>query len=36
MSTQIAGPLPNQFGPDVPVGPTVIVATILFVFGSIR
>ena len=37
MSTQmLPSPLASQFGPDVPVGPTVIVATILFVVGSIR
>jgi hypothetical protein len=37
MSTQmLPSPLASQFGPDEPVGPTVIVATILFVTGSIR
>src|SRR6478736_6490918 len=33
----VPNPLPSQFGPEeMPVGPTVNVATILFVFGSIR
>ena len=32
----LPNPLPSQFGPELPVGPTVIVATILFVAGSIR
>ena len=32
----LPNPLPSQFGPEVPFGPTVIVATIAFVAGSIR
>src|SRR6476646_3974030 len=37
MSTQmLPSPLASQFGPEEPVGPTVIVATILFVAGSMR
>src|SRR3954469_8824769 len=37
MSTQmLPSPLASQFGPEGPVGPTVIVATILFVAGALR
>src|SRR4051812_47296534 len=32
----LPSPLPTQFGPELPVGPTTIVATTLFVAGSIR
>ena len=32
----LPNPLPSQFGPELPVGPTVIVATTLFVAGSMR
>ena len=36
LTQMLPNPAPSQFGPELPVGPTVIVATILFVAGSIR
>ncbi len=36
LTQMLPNPLPSQFGPELPVGPTVIVATILFVAGSMR
>ena len=36
LAQMLPNPLPSQFGPELPFGPTVIVATILFVAGSIR
>ncbi len=37
MSTQmLPSPLASQFGPELPAGPTTMVATTLFVAGSMR
>jgi hypothetical protein len=36
LAQMLPNPLPSQFGPEFPVGPTVMVATILFVAGSRR
>ncbi len=36
LTQMLPNPAPSQFGPELPVGPTVMVATTLFVAGSIR